>query len=333
MRSLMAFFALVLVTLAFSCKSSHSDPAPDTTASIQDEPFQSQITVIENVNSTASSAEGVAPQPPTVLKRSLKRLTGRAPKLATSCPTQFPACVSGISTVTFSSCTDSDQSGDSLTLNGSYTAEVMTVSGSAPDNTACNNMITGGSVLPSGDIASVIPQVTVVVNSFAGAQEFDGMKLVADSNPTAWDGTSFPNASQGMSVTNTGSSHVLTINGSREEILGANGAVWINISSMGQLTATGTLAGGNRVIQNGGVITAWDNVKHVKVVHTFGVDGGGNPVSWTDPTCCYPTEGQLTSVYSGAVSGASTLTFTSTCGSATWTPASGPPQTLDMGSC
>jgi hypothetical protein len=82
------------------------------------------------------------------------------------------------------------------------------------------------------------------------------------------------------------------------------------------LTTTGTRAGGDRVISSG-TVTLYHNLAKYTATNSF------NSVTWGSSTCCYPTSGSVTTTFTGTKSGTGTMTFTSTCGAATYVDSTG----------
>ena len=98
------------------------------------------------------------------------------------------------------------------------------------------------------------------------------------------------------------------------------------------ISATGTLAGGNRLV-TGFTYVYFANVQRIKV--TF------NNVLWSDATCCYPKSGSLNLVFDDFIAPntwtpntkTSTLNFNGTCGLASLTTTDGRVQTYNMPGC
>jgi hypothetical protein len=129
----------------------------------------------------------------------------------------------------------------------------------------------------------------------------------------AWNGTSIP--STGVVTSTDGSTRTVTINGLHRVLKGPRGRTWFDHSLTGSLSITGTKAAGTRTVT--GTMTLYHNRAQYTAAHTF------NNVKWGSSTCPYPTSGSITSTLTGSVSGSATLTYSSTCGSATFTDTSG----------
>jgi hypothetical protein len=142
-----------------------------------------------------------------------------------------------------------------------------------------------------------------------------GATLVTDtSGGTAWDGTVIP--SSGTTISKAGGTRTIVINGTHRKLSGPKGRTWFDhfLTSSG-LTTIGTRAGGDRIIS--GTVTLYHNLAKYTATNNF------NSVMWGSSTCCYPTNGSVTTTFTGAKSGSGTMTFTSTCGAATYVDATG----------
>lgn len=124
---------------------------------------------------------------------------------------------------------------------------------------------------------------------------------------TTYSGVSIP--STGTTISLSGGTRTITINGLHKVRKLRTGATWSDHSITGSLTVTGSKPTSNRVVS--GNITVYHNRADYTVVNTF------NSVTWGDSSCKFPTSGSITAALSGSLSGSKTLTFTSTCGTAT----------------
>lgn len=156
-----------------------------------------------------------------------------------------------------------------------------------------------------------------------------GRKIVTDtSGGTAYDGTVL--ASGGVKTTRAASGSGRTIamyptNSAVHKVATSRrGAslfdyyVQPNISVTGALkNTTANGLGTSRTMS--GTVTIYHNLVKYTATNTF------NSVVWGDSTCCYPTSGTVTATYSGTNKPAdsSTMTFSTTCGSATFASTSG----------
>lgn len=127
---------------------------------------------------------------------------------------------------------------------------------------------------------------------------------------TAYDGTAIPGT--GITVSMASGTRTIVINGLQKVMVGPYGRTWFNhsITSAG-LSVSGTRAGGNRIVN--GTSTLFHNLAKYKATHTF------NAVTWGSSVCCYPTSGSISSTLTGSKTGNVSLTFTASCGDATFT--------------
>lgn len=114
----------------------------------------------------------------------------------------------------------------------------------------------------------------------------------------------------------------------RKVYKGRRGTTVFDYYSIPSLTVSGAKANGNssglgstssnRAIT--GTVTIHHNLAKYTATNKF------NDVTWSDASCCFPVSGSISTTFSGtgAPSGTSTLTFTSTCGSATFVNAENP---------
>jgi hypothetical protein len=297
-----------------ACKS--NDSSNNSAMGYADPVYNGQQLALNHLEEAADNSEGnMQSEAPMRLRRMVPR--SLAPHIACSQVPPFSACTNGTTSYDFEDCMLTDGSNDVIQFDGGAAASFIVTATGVADNTGCTSVTQNSAAMPTGDTLNLVYDIAVIFQSVASVPDFDGLQITLDFNPgTAWDTTTFPNASQGESAVSSANSRVLTINGAHDGVLAPNGSVMLDFVTQGQVTVTGTWATANRVIQNGATITSWDNVKKYKVVHTTGPDSNGNPVTWTDPTCCTPTEGQLTSVYSGSITGTATLTFSTSCGTA-----------------
>ncbi|MBC7421643.1 MAG: hypothetical protein H7328_13020 [Bdellovibrio sp.] len=86
------------------------------------------------------------------------------------------------------------------------------------------------------------------------------------------------------------------------------------------LTLAGSRASGTRVVTSG-AIEVFHNTAAYTALSTF---SNLDPVKWETPSCCYPTNGTISTIYTGTQSGATTIKFSpvtvaTPCGSAVFT--------------
>lgn len=154
-----------------------------------------------------------------------------------------------------------------------------------------------------------------------------GATLTTDTNAqTTFDGTVLP-ATGTVVTSGGGSARTIVVNGVHRVFKGPLGRTWYDhsITSTG-LTSNGTRAAGNRVIT--GTATTYHNLAKYKAVHTF------NTVTWGSASCCYPTSGSISSVLTGTGrSGNVSITFSTSCGTATFTDTDSTTSTVVMNQC
>jgi hypothetical protein len=141
---------------------------------------------------------------------------------------------------------------------------------------------------------------------------------------TPYDGVALPGT--GIAVSMASGTRTVVINGVNRILTGARGKVLFNhsIKSTG-MSVTGTRAGSNRVVT--GTTTMYHNLARYTAAHTF------NTVTWSDSSCCYPKSGSITTSFSGAKTGSSTMTFSAVCGQATFTDTDGTNSAVTLSQC
>lgn len=214
------------------------------------------------------------------------------------------SCASSADTITWGGCT---VDGGSVTMTGSWTE---TFSGTGA-STCTTPLSSGGSVTRTSSSS---------VMTFAS-----GATLTTDTNGgTAWDGTSIP--ATGETVSNSSGTRTIVINGIHRYLKGPRGTTWFDhyITSTG-LTVTGTRAAGTRSMS--GNLKVYHNLLRYTAASTF------NTVIWGSSSCCYPTSGNISSTLTGSLTGTTTLTFSSTCGSATYIDNSGSSSSVTLTHC
>lgn len=152
-----------------------------------------------------------------------------------------------------------------------------------------------------------------------------GAYLTTDTTAhSAWDGSSIP--ATGVVTTNSSGTRTVVINGLHRVLRGPRGTKWFDhsITSSG-MTITGTRAAGTRTVS--GSMTLYHNLARYTATSTF------NSVQWGSSSCCYPTSGSISTTLTGAVSGTTTLTYSSTCGTATFVDTSGSLSSLELSYC
>jgi hypothetical protein len=129
-----------------------------------------------------------------------------------------------------------------------------------------------------------------------------------------------------VTISNTGGTRTVVINGIRRTMTGPLGRSWFDhsITSTG-LTVTGTRAAGTRTVS--GTMTMFHNLASYKATHAF------NNVTWGSSSCCYPTSGSVSTSLTGTRTGNVSLDFSSTCGQATFTDTDSSTSTVTLNQC
>jgi hypothetical protein len=174
----------------------------------------------------------------------------------------------------------------------------------------------------SGEQVTRTSNGSTIVGPFGGHVETD------TDGGTAWDGTVL--GSSGTTITNSSGTRTIAINGTHKAGYDAMGTKLFDhfITSSG-LTVTGTRALGTRTL-TGGTIQVYHNLAKYTAALTF------SGVKWTDPNCCFPTEGTITGTLTGSVTGTTSLTFGTTgqgCNYASYTDTTGTTTTPKLTQC
>ena len=185
------------------------------------------------------------------------------------------------------------------------------------------------SVCPSGSPPTALTNGSAVTRVSTGQTLTlsGGATITTTTNThTTWDGTSIPNT--GITTSMASGVRTVVINGLHKTMNGPLGRLWFDhsLQSLAGLSVSGTRAGANRVIT--GNLTLWHNLLQYKAVHTF------NSVTWGTAACCYPTSGSITSVLTGTGrAGNVSLTFSATCGQATFVDTNAASSTINLTQC
>jgi hypothetical protein len=203
--------------------------------------------------------------------------------------------------------------------------------GKAAMNGSWNEVFTGTS-----DSSCTVPIVSgeTVVRTSSGStltvengSALDGSTIETDTDGgTAWDGTVIP--STGTTVVNSSGTRTITIHGTHKTGKGPLGGTLYDhfIVTSTPLTVTGTRALGTRTVTGGG-ITVYHNLAH------YTADLAFTGVTWGSSACCYPTAGSISGTLTGSITGTTTLTFSSTCGAATYVDTTGASSLLTLTQC
>lgn len=298
-----AFLLLFSAFLIVSCHSKSSSTATTTTTTDGSEATSNATeSAMSEANSHASSSEGSSTPGAGFAKSSISSILDPQELAATSAcsySSNRSTCSSGTDTIAWASCTVAKG-----TLTGGWTETWDTCP------TTAGVVTTGHSVTRTSSLQ------TLTFNS--------GAYVTTDTSAhTAYDGTAIPGT--GVTISNTSGTRTITINGIHKTEYGPYGKKWFDHSITGTLSVTGKRSTSNRIIT--GTQTLYHNLAKYKAAHTY------NSVTWSDSTCCYPTGGSITSVFSGSKTGNATLAFSSTCGEATYTDTDASSSTITLTHC
>lgn len=208
----------------------------------------------------------------------------------------------GVRTVTWNSCAVG-----TATLSGSWT-EVY-------NDTSCS-MSTNGNTMTRMALGSGVV--------LTGA---NGATFTTDtSGGTAYDGSTM--GSTGVTVAITGSGRSIGVDSIHRVLKGPKGSTWFDyfIKTGTAISVTGAKSTNDRTITSGS-LSIYHNRAQYTATHSF------SSVVWGDLTCCYPTSGVINSTFSGAVTGSTTMTFTNTCGMATFVDTTGASSAVTLTQC
>ncbi len=228
------------------------------------------------------------------------------------------------------------------TARSSCTAGLDTINWAGCSATSLSSLTGGWTELwaPAGRCSGAAMTTTAdsVTRKSAGQTLalYSGANMTLDTAAhTAWDGTSIPNTGIIVTLTSTGTNNrTIAINGLRKRFYGPYGKEWFDHSLVSptsgptMLTVTGSRAATNRTVS--GEMTVYHNLAKFIATHTF------NAVVWGSTTCCYPTQGTITTVLTGSVTGTRTLDFTAgavNCGAATFTDTNAATSTIYLTMC
>jgi hypothetical protein len=169
------------------------------------------------------------------------------------------------------------------------------------------------------------------VTRTSGGLEIEGYyggTLTFDTNAhSTYDTTTIP--STGITVTNNGSSRTIYIGGAHRVLRDKDGATLFDLSLItpSSLMVTGTKAMGNRTLLDTGSVRIYNNTDEYRATVTF------DNLKWANNTCCYPTQGTVSTAFSGSKSGVSKLEFNGVCASAEYTDTDGSQSTIKLVQC
>lgn len=213
---------------------------------------------------------------------------------------------------------------DGLTASSSWSSVFTLVYGSSCDSTHAfiDNQAPGCEVTRTTGSGGNTRTITGPDgNSYAITHDTDGAG-------TGWDAQVMPAPNDdGLQLTATS----LAIGGSHltgtVTVGGAQYKIWDHTVSTGASGITISGAGTSRVVN--GAVTVQHNILKYTATSTF------DNVSYSNPTCCFPTGGSVsTTVVDGADKGRTeTLSFGGVCGEATLTPSAGAAERLTLAHC
>lgn len=324
----------VVALAACSKKSNSSDSAGAPAPSIVQGGFQASNayasqSVLSAVTMVANASEGS--ETTMITQYFPKASTSVNPSPTCSASSVRPGpCQSGVLTTNWGGCGLSF-----LNLTGGLEDALTLTASGAPDDVGCNALLGMPGLLPDGDtLTRIIPSTKLTFAATSPAQALVGWSVNFDTHPgAAWDGTVFSKAALGSKVSRSGQTRLLTLNGAHETLTDPSGKVYLDVTHSGELTMTGSLDDQTRSIATGSGITTWDNITQSKAVHTFNNDANGKPVTWADKTCCYPTQGEIITIFSGSIHGITALVFGSPCGNATFLDTNMKATPIQLGQC
>ena len=304
----------LVVFAAFQSACSRSDTGGNSGGNGSDSTSYSSESVMSEVNnqsqaSESSSSVGLMGEIPSDAAADLGSADSQLPvhPLASACNfSARGACAASADTIAWGGCTVDYGYGvmtggwaESFSGTNASTCTVPIVNGETVLRTSSGSTITG----PLGG------------------------NIATDTNGgTAWDNTVIP--STGSSIVNNSGTRTITVNGTHKVGKGPLGKTLFDhfIVTTTPLTVTGTRLAATRAI-TGGVLKVYHNLARYSASFTF------SGVTWGSAICCYPTSGSITGTLTGSLTGTTLLTFSSTCGSATYQDtgaSSGTPITLSQ---
>jgi hypothetical protein len=156
-----------------------------------------------------------------------------------------------------------------------------------------------------------------------------GAKLTTSTEAhTAYDGTTIPATGVRVEQTSaTATDRSITVYGLHRVLRGPRGTKWFDhsLKTNSAITVTGTRANGNRTVN--GTLVVYHNIASYTATNVM------TNVKWETSTCCYPTSGTIATTFTGSLTGTATTSFTSTCGSASFTNTSGTTSTVALTAC
>lgn len=306
------------LVIASSC--SKSSTSTDSTEADGDSQAYNAETAAAVVGSASGAAEGsVGLLNTELLADEIQKMDYLDPESANINPkaacslSQRSSCNSGVRTIDWGGCSIGTSG---ATLSGIWTEiynDTASCSMASATNTVNRRPTTG---------------ITLTINQGL----LTGATLTTDtSGGTAYDGTTSM-GSTGILVANTDNvvsgTRAISIDSIHKVLKGPKGSTWFDyfIKTGSAITVSGTRSAGNRTISSG-TLSIYHNKAKYTASHSF------SNVVWGSSSCCYPTAGAIASSFSGTVTGTTSMTFTSTCGTATFVDTNGTPSNVTLSQC
>ncbi len=324
-KSTLCSMIIVCMSVFLISGCSKKDDATVTGEASQDSHDQGPQTSLAASSSSASASEGGAVgllDDPSELFQNLSDFVDPRdaihPNASSPCSysTARSTCANSSDTIDWNGCT---LALGKITMTGGWT-ETFSGTNAA---TCAIPVVSGGAI-----VRTATSSVATISDLTGLASRLNGSTVTTDTTGgTAWDGTAIP--STGISITNSGGTRSVAINGLHRVMKGPAGKVHFDhfVRTSTNLSMTGTRLAGTRTIASG-VVEVYHNLAKYTVSNSF------SSVVWADNTCCYPTSGTIASTFTGTgLTGNSTLTFTSTCGEATFLDTTGATGTIQLTHC
>jgi len=313
--------ALLILVLVSACNKKKQDESSEADGDTSYYVTESAVTEVGQMAASVEAGEL------SLLASNTSPLQSPIHSLAAcSYDTARSSCSSLVTTVVWDSCTLSHTTSAgtvSATLKGTIT-ETYSGFGAA----MCK--LTGDNSTVKRLISATDPWVLTLAS---------GATLTRDMDPgTAFDGTTFPSASQGTSIVRkeSGTSNGLTCapsdrcyeitaNGLHKTFKGPKGRTWFEHIVDSNMTVKGKKSDGTRAMT--GTASIWHEVAQYKAVNTF------TNVTWGSATCCYPTAGTISTVLTGSITGTTSMTFSTTCGEVSFTGTDSSVNTISLTQC
>lgn len=326
-------FTMISGALIISC-SKKTDDADSTDDS--DATYNIAMQALSESSSNASSTEGgsvgasMISDQIEIMSNELQELNNsqgyispydRINQNATACSYANRTCSGATGTINWNSCTISISSSLYTTLTGGWTETWSTPSDCNSSRLSLNETVTRSST----GATVTFPRGRKIVTDTSGGTTYEGTSIPSGSILTERTGTSTRTIT--MSPTNAAIHQVGT---------GRLGSKLFDYFVRPSITVTGaknaTSIGMTGSRSMSGTVTIIHNLAKYTATNNF------NSVTWGSSSCCYPTSGTITATYSGTNKPAdsSTLTFDSTCQTATFEIVSGSTTTsskVDLENC